>query len=112
MSYMVVSTFFLMNLFTASVFHAYKGILVDLDVYDEQQEEKALYLAWICLDFEKKGYITKQRFSRLMKRLKPNYNKFEISVLFKLMDPDGSGTIEDDEFGEMMINWYGYKSNR
>lgn len=139
-----------MNLFSASVFHSYGRIMKDLDVLDEKREAKALSVAWYvmwcdvmcwvsvtvrrgllirhCLDYDKKGYITQERFSRLIGKLKPHSTKFEVSVLFKLMDPslvhllcwwsfwglrsgnvlisglDGNGTIEPREFSDGMID--------
>ena len=55
-----LSTFFLMNLFSASVYHSYGRILHRLDIHDEKREEMALWSAWKCLDYENQGFITKQ----------------------------------------------------
>eukprot|EP01084_Bolivina_argentea_P144276 253177_1 len=104
MVFVMVSTFFLMNLFSASVYNAYLSIIARLDIFDEQREIHALKVAWNCLDYDERGYIEFDRFSKLISKLKPKYNEFEINVLFQLMDPNQNGQIDQIEFNEMMIN--------
>eukprot|EP00485_Elphidium_margaritaceum_P005018 CAMPEP_0202692366 /NCGR_PEP_ID=MMETSP1385-20130828/6762_1 /ASSEMBLY_ACC=CAM_ASM_000861 /TAXON_ID=933848 /ORGANISM="Elphidium margaritaceum" /LENGTH=1838 /DNA_ID=CAMNT_0049347889 /DNA_START=84 /DNA_END=5600 /DNA_ORIENTATION=- len=102
--YILIAVFFLLNLFSAVVYHAYQNIIYRLDVVDEQRETQALKVAWICLDTGETGFIGYQKFESLLYRLKPEYTDFEVGVICKLLDPDNRKLIKAEDFSFMVIN--------
>ncbi|ETO29020.1 hypothetical protein RFI_08106 [Reticulomyxa filosa] len=95
--FLLLVTFFLMNLFSAAMYDAFYHILSNVVwVEEERSESEALQAAWTCLDRNLSGKISLNKFKQLMKYLKPNYTDVQNNVLFSLL----GAAHKDDEIDE------------
>jgi len=73
-----------------------------LEDEDDEAMNEELKEAFRLYDKEGDGYITTQVLKDILKELDPKLTKDELEQIIKDVDEDGSGTIDFDEFMEMM----------
>jgi len=76
---------------------AFLGDDDDAEAMNEELKE-----AFRLYDKEGQGYITTQVLKEIMKELDPKLTKDELEQIIEEVDEDGSGTVDFDEFMEMM----------
>merc|ERR1711988_165606 len=70
---------------------------------DEEQMRKELKEAFRFYDKEGEGFLTIETLSGILLELEPNLGKDELQDIIDEVDEDGSGTIDFDEFMNMMM---------
>merc|ERR1712183_1268499 len=70
---------------------------------DEEQMRKELKEAFRGYDKEGEGFLTIDTLSGILLELEPNLGKDELQDIIDEVDEDGSGTIDFDEFMNMMM---------
>jgi len=113
---MIISFFFLLNLILAIVVERYNEVVGNQEKSDKEASKECLIKAFELLDADKLGYVDKKTLMSLFCILNDDFPEFrhlsyeETSLLFALLDKDGSSTISRTEFmrfGEvMMLDFY------
>jgi len=70
---------------------------------DEEQMRKELKQAFRFYDKEELGYLTIETLKGILLELEPNLGESQLMEIVEEVDEDGSGTIDFDEFMEMMM---------
>jgi len=73
-----------------------------LEDEDDEAMNEELKEAFRLYDKEGEGYITTQVLKEIMKELDPMLTKDDLEEIIEEVDEDGSGTVDFDEFMEMM----------
>jgi len=89
---------FLLQLLLALIFNVYKDLMEKYMLKQMWNERFALHFAFECLDVTSSGAITPETFTKLLQRLKPNYDLDTCRAFFDFMDLDKNGGIEEKEF--------------
>ncbi|XP_023344064.1 troponin C [Eurytemora carolleeae] len=69
---------------------------------DEEALKKELKDAFRIYDKERNGYITTGTLKEILHELDPKLTQEELNGIIEEIDEDGSGTVDFDEFVEMM----------
>jgi len=77
-------------------------VMTFLEEEDDEALAEELKEAFRMYDKEGQGYITTQVLKDIMKELDPKLTKDELEQIVNEVDEDGSGTVDFDEFMEMM----------
>jgi len=70
---------------------------------DEEQMKRELKEAFRFYDREGLGYLTIETLKGILLELEPNLGEDQLMEIVEEVDEDGSGTIDFDEFMEMMM---------
>jgi len=70
---------------------------------DEEQMRKELKQAFRFYDKEELGYLTIETLKGILLELEPSLGDAQLMEIVEEVDEDGSGTIDFDEFMEMMM---------
>eukprot|EP00093_Oithona_nana_P005148 05148.XXX_161669_169684_1 [CDS] Oithona nana genome sequencing. len=70
---------------------------------DEEQMRKELKEAFRFYDKEAEGYLTVETLSSILLELEPDLSDEQLKEIIDEVDEDGSGTIDYDEFMNMMM---------
>lgn len=70
---------------------------------DEEQMKKELKEAFRFYDKDGEGFLTIETLSSILLELEPSLGKDELQDIIDEVDEDGSGTIDFDEFMNMMM---------
>jgi len=70
---------------------------------DEEQMKRELKEAFRFYDKEGLGYLTIETLKGILLELEPNLEEKQLMEIVEEVDEDGSGTIDFDEFMEMMM---------
>merc|ERR1711988_279250 len=70
---------------------------------DEEQMRKELKEAFRFYDKEAEGYLTVETLSSILLELEPDLSAEQLKEIIDEVDEDGSGTIDYDEFMNMMM---------
>jgi hypothetical protein len=103
-SYMLVSFFYLMNLVLAVACNSYDENVADRRKHRDDLSTELLTKAFETLDYKNTGAIRKDAIMNVMVILHQDIAQIqkltydEQSILFAMMDKDGSSTIKLDEF--------------
>jgi len=73
-----------------------------LEDEDDEAMNEELKEAFRLYDKEGEGYITTQVLKEILKELDPMLTKDDLEEIIEEVDEDGSGTVDFDEFMEMM----------
>lgn len=70
---------------------------------DEEQMREELKEAFRIYDKEGQGYITNDVLSEILREIDPTLTEDDLLNIIEEVDEDGSGTMDFDEFQEMMM---------
>lgn len=105
-SFMVISFFFFMNVILASITNEYDTMVEDRAIDAAKARDENLKKAFQLMDVKKQGYIDKPIIMKFFDILNNDFYEFrtlskeETVLLFAILDKDGSGSIEENEFIE------------
>ena len=72
---------------------------------DEECLKKELKEAFRIYDKDGNGFITTNILKEILQELDPKLTEAELIGIIEEVDEDGSGTVDFDEFMEMMTGW-------
>merc|ERR1719208_138475 len=86
----------------------------DMDIYcavsakfmiedDEEQMKEELKEAFRIYDKEGQGFITNDVLKEILREIDPTLTENDLENIIEEVDEDGSGTMDFDEFQEMMM---------
>merc|ERR1712227_799381 len=70
---------------------------------DEEQMKEELKEAFRIYDKENQGYITNEVLKEILREIDPTMTEDDLEGIIEEVDEDGSGTMDFDEFQEMMM---------
>ena len=70
---------------------------------DEEQMKEELKEAFRIYDKEGNGYITTDVLKEILREIDPELTEDDLDNIIEEVDEDGSGTLDFDEFQEMMM---------
>merc|ERR1719341_1053401 len=70
---------------------------------DEEQMKEELKEAFRIYDKENQGYITNEVLKEILREIDPTLTEDDLEGIIEEVDEDGSGTMDFDEFQEMMM---------
>ena len=76
---------------------------------DEEQMKEELKEAFRIYDKEGQGFITNDVLKEILREIDPTLTEGDLDNIIEEVDEDGSGTMDFDEFQEMMMGqrWNG-----
>merc|ERR1712062_646265 len=72
---------------------------------DEEQMKEELKEAFRIYDKEGQGFITNDVLKEILREIDPTLTENDLENIIEEVDEDGSGTMDFDEFQEMMMGW-------
>ena len=87
-----------MSVFVAVVFEVYKRQHAYILLQEKLNERKALLAAFALLDLNGDGTLSVREFMQLLAQVRPHASASARSLLFKLIDTDGSESLDSHEF--------------
>ena len=72
---------------------------------DEEQMKEELKEAFRIYDKEGQGFITTDVLKEILREIDPTLTEEDLDNIIEEVDEDGSGTLDFDEFQEMMMGW-------
>lgn len=70
---------------------------------DEEQMKEELKEAFRIYDKEGQGFITTDVLKEILREIDPTLTEEDLDNIIEEVDEDGSGTLDFDEFQEMMM---------
>ena len=70
---------------------------------DEEQMKEELKEAFRIYDKESQGFITTQILKEILREIDTTLTEDDLDNIIEEVDEDGSGTLDFDEFQEMMM---------
>merc|ERR1712026_399752 len=70
---------------------------------DEEQMKEELKEAFMIYDKEGQGFITNDVLKEILREIDPTLTENDLENIIEEVDEDGSGTMDFDEFQEMMM---------
>ena len=75
---------------------------------DEEQMKEELKEAFRIYDKEGQGFITNEVLKEILREIDSTLTENDLDNIIEEVDEDGSGTMDFDEFQEMMMGWWKY----
>ena len=97
-SFLVLVTYFLLNMVLALIFKTYSELMRRKLAKIVLFERKRIYFAYSLLDPSESGGIPFNTWRRFVKKLKPKYSTAKSAFLFRLINTSRSGEISVEEF--------------
>ena len=79
---------------------------------DEEGLRDELKEAFRIYDKEGNGYITTDVLKEILREIDPELTEDDLDNIIEEVDEDGSGTLDFDEFQEMMMGWEGPRKKK
>lgn len=76
---------------------------------DEEQMKEELKEAFRIYDKEGQGFITNDVLKEILREIDPTLTENDLENIIEEVDEDGSGTMDFDEFQEMMMGWFAFR---
>ena len=73
---------------------------------DEEQMKEELKEAFRIYDKEGQGFITNEVLKEILREIDSTLTENDLDNIIEEVDEDGSGTMDFDEFQEMMMGWW------
>merc|ERR1712111_212294 len=83
---------------------ALKEIIEDVEE-DDEALKKELKEAFRIYDKDQQGYITTDTLKEILREIDNKLSEEDLDGIIEEVDEDGSGTLDFDEFMEMMTGW-------
>jgi len=101
-AYLLLAYFFLLNIVLAIMFQNYNTAYLHILHEEENTERKALTNAWDLLNKRGEIALPIDTIEKVIQKVRPDYNKTQVTILVNILDQDKNNLIELEEWGELV----------